>query len=82
MMYTRVYEVEFLDRHKASLAANTISGNLFSQVNEEDHKFMIFYEIVDHRVDVTETMHQYAFIIKKWREETKVEYQRLEMMIQ
>ena len=31
MLDTRVYYSEYLDGHKASLAANTIAENLFSQ---------------------------------------------------
>ena len=31
---TRFYEVEYLDGHKASLAANNIAENIFSQVDE------------------------------------------------
>ena len=56
MFYTRVYEVEYLNVHKASIAANTIDTNLFSQVGEEGNGFVIFDEIVDHRVHGTETM--------------------------
>ena len=32
---TRLYEVEYLDGHKASLSANEIAQNLFAQVDEE-----------------------------------------------
>ena len=34
MLDTIVFEVEYLDGHKASLAANTIAENLFSKVDE------------------------------------------------
>ena len=56
MLYTRVYEVEYLDGHKALLAANTIDKHIFSQVGEEGNGFVLFDEIVDHRVHGTETM--------------------------
>ena len=36
---TRVCEVEYLDGHKAALAANTIAENLFSQVDLEGNIF-------------------------------------------
>ena len=32
---SRVYEAEFLDGNKASLAANAIAENLFAQVDDE-----------------------------------------------
>ena len=35
---TRVYEVEFPDRHRASLAANIIAENLFAQVDPEGNR--------------------------------------------
>ena len=41
------YEVEYLDEHKASLAANTIAENIFSKVDEEGNRFVLFDEIVD-----------------------------------
>ena len=39
---------------------NTIVENLFSQVDKEGNKFVLFDEIVDHYVDRTETMRQDA----------------------
>jgi hypothetical protein len=38
--YTRMYEVEYLDGYKASLAANTIAENLFAQVDEEGNHYV------------------------------------------
>ena len=35
---SRVYEVEYLDGHKASLTANAIAENIFAQVDEEGNK--------------------------------------------
>ena len=32
---TRVYEVEYVDGHKASLTANAIAQNMFAQVDDE-----------------------------------------------
>ena len=76
MLDTRVYEVEYLYGHKAPLAANTISENIFSQVDEEGNKFVLFDDIVDYLVDWTESMQQDALIIsknggKRQRETTK-----------
>ena len=50
MSNTRVYEVGYLDGHKSSLSANTITVNIFPQVDEEGNRFVIFDEIVDHGV--------------------------------
>ena len=78
MLDTRVYEVEYLDVHKASLAANNIYENIFSKVDEEWNIFVLFDDIVNHRVDGTETMHQDTFIISNnGMEETKKDYQKM-----
>jgi hypothetical protein len=59
---TRVYEVEYLDGHKASLAANTIAENLFSQVDEEGNRFILMDSIADHRVNGHQLGQDEAFI--------------------
>ena len=51
---TRMYEVEYKDGHKDSLAANAIAGNIFSQVYGEVNWHVLFQEIVDHRYNGTE----------------------------
>ena len=63
MFDTRAYEVEYLDGHKESLGVNTIAENIFSQVDEEGSRFVLFDEVVNHRVDGTETMQQGAFVV-------------------
>ncbi len=60
---TRIYEVEYLDGHKASLAANAIAENLFAQIDDEGNRFVTFDSIMAHRVDGTETKDEDAFII-------------------
>jgi hypothetical protein len=59
---TRVYEVEYLDGHKASLAANTIAENMFAQVDEEGNRFVLMDSIADHRVDGHQLGQEEAFI--------------------
>ena len=44
-----MYEVEYKDGNKASMAANTIEENMFSQVNGEGNRHVLFQEIFDHR---------------------------------
>jgi len=46
---TRVYEVEYQDGYKTSLAAaNMIAENLFAQVDQEDNRHVLLSEIVEH----------------------------------
>ena len=55
--------MEFLDGHKASLAANAIAENLFAQVDNEGYRTVLMQEIVDHRVNGREVKKGDAFII-------------------
>ena len=73
---SRVYEVEFADGYKASLTANAIAENLFSQVDDEGNRFVMLDSIVDHRVNGEELQKDHAFIIssnggKRRKETTK-----------
>ena len=62
---TRLYEVEYLDGHKASLAANTIAENLFSQVDEEGNRHVLLDAIADHRVDGSQLKQEDGIIVSK-----------------
>ena len=57
------YAVEYLDGHNASLASSSIVENIFSQVDEEGDIFVLFYEILYHRVDDKLIMPQEALVI-------------------
>jgi hypothetical protein len=48
---TRLYEVEYLDGHRAAMSANTIAENMFAQVDQDGHRLILFDEIIGHRVD-------------------------------
>ena len=48
---TRLYEIEYLDGHKSSLAANTIAENIFAQVDDEGNRYVLLDAIADHRVN-------------------------------
>ena len=48
---TRVYEVEYADGHKASMAANTIAMNMFAQVDTEGNRHALFEKTSDHCID-------------------------------
>ena len=52
MLDTQEYEVKFLDRHHESLSANVIVQHMFSQVDEEGHRYLFLDDIIDfHRND-------------------------------
>ena len=59
---TRLYEVEYLDGHKAAMSANIIADNMFAQVDEEGNRFVLMDEITDHRRGVDAVSQQDAFI--------------------
>ena len=44
-----MYEVEYVDGHKASLTVNAIAKNMFAQVDDKGNKHVLFDEIIDHR---------------------------------
>ena len=76
LLDTRIYEVEYLDGHKAALAANTIAENLFAQIDAEGNRFLHLDAIADHRVNGEEVKMPDAFITshnggKRRRETTK-----------
>ena len=46
---TIMYEVKYVDGHKASLTANAISQNMFAQVDDEGNRHLLFDKIIYHR---------------------------------
>ena len=62
---TRMYEVEFQDGYRASLAANAIAENLFAQIDDEGNRHVLFQEIIDHRTNGKQILQQDAFITTK-----------------
>ena len=78
---TRMYEVEFQDGYRASLAANAIAENLFAQIDEEGNRHVLFQEITDYRTDGKQILQQDAFITNKYgarrRRETTVGWELL-----
>ena len=73
---TRMYEVEYLDGHTASLTANSIAENMFAQVDEEGNRHVMFDEIIEHRCDGKEVKLADAFLtnskgVKRRRTTTK-----------
>ena len=52
LLDTWAYEVEFADGTTEVITANIIADNILAQFDEEGHRQMIIYEIIDHRKDV------------------------------
>ena len=78
---SRLYEVEFQDGYKTSLAANAIAENLFAQIDDEGNRHVLFQEIIDHRVNGKQVLQQDAFITTrtgtKRRRETTIGWELL-----
>ena len=73
---TRMYEVEYLDGERMSLAANNIAENLFAQIDDEGNRQMLMDEIIGHWSNEHAVKQQDAFIMtktgtKRRRETTK-----------
>jgi hypothetical protein len=73
---TRLYEVEYCDGHKAAISANIIAENLFSQVDNDGHRQILFDTIIGHRTDGSEIKEENAFVVSsngvKRRKETTI----------
>ena len=59
---SRLYEVEFQDGYKSAMSANTIAENLFSQVDADGQRQVIFGEVIGHRNDGTQLEGDNAFV--------------------
>ena len=73
---TRMYEVEYLDGERTSLAANNIAENLFAQIDDEGNRQVLMGEIIGHWSTEHAVKQQDAFIMtktgtKRHREKTK-----------
>jgi len=62
---TRIYEVEYLDGHKASLSANSIAQNLFATIDEDGNRYVMLDSIIDSRTDGTEIIAADATVTSK-----------------
>ena len=62
LLDSRLYEVEYLDGKIDSLTANQISENLFSQVDPEGNRYVLFESICDHRTDGKQILKENGFI--------------------
>jgi len=53
MLDTRFYNVQFNDGHIEEYAASTIAKNIYSQLDTNGERYLIFQEIIDHIMDDT-----------------------------
>jgi hypothetical protein len=78
---SRMYEVEFQDGYRTSLAANAIAENLFAQIDDEGNRHVMFQEVIDHRTNGKQVLQQDAFIIlrtgTRQRRETMIGWELL-----
>ena len=63
ILYTRVYEVEYDDRHKASLNVNAIAQNMFAQVDDKGNRHVLFDKTINHRHTALALKQANAFIV-------------------
>ena len=63
ILNTQMYEVKYVDGHKASLTANAITQNMFALVNDEGNRHVLFDKIIDHRCTALNLKHANAFIV-------------------
>lgn len=65
ILNTTVYNVMFPDGGVQQYAANTIAENIFSQVDEDGHRFQLLDHIIDHRSDHKAIPKEDAFVHDK-----------------
>ncbi len=49
LLNTRMYQVEFTDGTRQDYAANMIAEAIYSQVDDEGNKFLLFKDVIAHR---------------------------------
>ena len=65
ILETRMYEVQYIDGEKASLAANSIAENLFAQIDGDGNRQVLMDDIIGHRSNEHAVKQQDAFIVTK-----------------
>ena len=78
---TRLFEVEFLDGHTASMSANAIAEHMFAQVDQQGHRLILLDEILDHRFSDEAVKESEAFFEVNGREHRKRTTKGTEMLI-
>jgi hypothetical protein len=77
---TRIYEVEMQDGAIIEYTANTIAENLYSQIDEQGNKHLIFKAIIDHRRNNDTVLDHHVnrkqkttkgwYLLVEWRDES------------
>ena len=62
---TRMYEVEYLDGERMSLAANNIAVTLLAQIDDDGNRQVLMDEIIGHRSNEHALKQQDTFIVTK-----------------
>ena len=51
LLYTRLYEVEYMDFQRSAFSANKIATNMFAQVDKEVNQYALLDTIVNHHTN-------------------------------
>ena len=57
-----MYEVEYEHGHKVAMAVNAIASNIFTQIDQDGERFVLFDEIIDWRTDGLHIKSEDSFI--------------------
>ena len=60
-----MYEVEYLDGERMSLAANNIAENLFAQIDDDGNRQVLMDKIIGHRYNEHAIKQQDIFAVTK-----------------
>ena len=65
ILNSRVYDVMFPDGAVKQYAANIIAENMWAQVDDEGHQYMMLDEITDHRKDQSAVTKDTQYVVTK-----------------
>lgn len=65
ILNTKVYDVLFPDGSIQQYSANTIAENIYSQVDEDGHRYQLMEHILDHRSDGRAVRKEDAFTVSR-----------------
>ena len=65
ILVTWIYEVGYLDGHTTSLGANSITENMFTQVDDEGNRYTPLDSIADYLIDGKQILQQDVFLTSK-----------------
>ena len=72
ILNTRIYDVMFPDGNIQQYSTNVIAENIYSQVDDEGHRYLSIDEIIDVKKDESAIEKGDAFTVdKQWNKVTK-----------